>query len=57
MSERCWENWDRGEIAQSVDRYWGSSPLEAEWRKILVADIEAEIGRKTSILEVGCGSG
>jgi ubiquinone/menaquinone biosynthesis C-methylase UbiE len=54
---REWENWDKGEIAQSVDQYWRNDSLEAEWRKLLVADIEAEIGRGTPILEVGCGSG
>lgn len=54
---REWENWDKGEIARSVDKYWCGDSLEAEWRKVLVRDIEAEIGRGTSILEVGCGSG
>ena len=54
---REWENWDKGEIARSVDKYWRGDSLEAEWRKVLVRDIKAEIGRRTSILEVGCGSG
>lgn len=42
MTERCWQNWDEGEIAQKVDSYWVSSAFEVSWRKKLVADIAIE---------------
>lgn len=57
MISREWENWDKGEIAQAVDQRWSTSPVELEWRKILATDIETEIDGKTSMLEIGCGTG
>lgn len=57
MAERYWQNWDEGEAAQSIDFYWVDNKFEANWRKLLVSDIQAEFGKKAPILEVGCGSG
>jgi ubiquinone/menaquinone biosynthesis C-methylase UbiE len=57
MQERNWQNWDKGETAKAIDSYWINSGYEEDWRKRLVSDIKDEFGIRTSILEVGCGSG
>ena len=57
IPERYWQNWDKGQIAESVDQYWCNERSEIDWRKLLVADIKVEVGKKTRVLEVGCGSG
>jgi ubiquinone/menaquinone biosynthesis C-methylase UbiE len=57
MHERNWQNWDKGETAKYIDSYWINSGYEKEWRKRLVSDIKDEFGKRTPLLEVGCGSG
>lgn len=54
-SDRYWQNWDNGEAAKRIDRYWLES--EKGWRDMLGADIRGELGRPDRVLEVGCGSG
>ena len=56
-SNRYWQNWDKGNIARAVEERWETSPIEVQWRKTLVADIEAQIDKGATILEIGCGSG
>jgi len=56
-NQRYWQNWDRGQISESIDCYWCNSEAEIKWRELLVSDIETEFGKNTSVLEVGCGSG
>ena len=53
--QRYWQNWDKGEAAKRIDKYWRES--ESGWREILVADILLEFGQRTRMLEIGCGSG
>lgn len=54
---RPWENWDKGETARLIDRYWASNRDEIAFRKMVAADIEVRLGRKIPLLEIGCGSG
>lgn len=55
MSERQGQNWDEGDTARRIDRYWLES--EAEWRQMLGENIRAEFGEAEPMLDVGCGSG
>jgi ubiquinone/menaquinone biosynthesis C-methylase UbiE len=57
MPKRKWQNWDKGESAKAIDSYWVDSLYEKKWRKHLVADIKNEFGKRTRIVEIGCGSG
>ncbi len=57
MHARNWQNWDKGEAAKYIDSYWINSEHEKDWRKRLASIIKDEFGEKTSILDVGCGSG
>lgn len=57
MSERSYQNWDKGETAKSIDSYWMNSTSETNWRSLLVSNIKAEFGGNPPVLEVGCGSG
>lgn len=54
---RQWQSWDKADTAQLIDRYWASDTLEINFRRLIADDIRQQIGRKVSILEVGCGSG
>lgn len=57
MPKRYWQNWDRGQVSESIDSFWRNNGDEIKWRELLVSDIETEFGKNSSILEVGCGSG
>ncbi len=57
MEERYWENWDKPEVASSIDSYWRASEVEANWRKHLAEDLSAHFPKNSNILEIGCGSG
>lgn len=54
-TERYWQNWDVGQAARCIDKYWRNN--EAGWYRILVRDIAVQLGKPRSVLEVGCGSG
>lgn len=54
-SGRYWQNWDKGDAARRIDKYWRES--EEGFRDRVVDTLLPELGRGTSVLEVGCGSG
>jgi len=52
--------WDEGNVAKAIDTYWLTSPMEIEWRRLLIEDMKQTVftePRPYPILEVGCGSG
>jgi SAM-dependent methyltransferase len=53
---RPWQNWDKGQVAQTIDAYWTSARNESAFRAALVADLLPRLA-PGGILEVGCGSG
>jgi ubiquinone/menaquinone biosynthesis C-methylase UbiE len=53
--KRHWQNWDEGDAARRIDRYWLSN--EGPWRRLLARDMAAVFPKAGPVLEVGCGSG
>lgn len=52
--------WDEAGIAKALDTYWAISPIEMEWRRVLLSDMRTTVFTGPDpypILEVGCGSG
>lgn len=56
-STREWEHWNDQGVSETMDTYWRSSALEAEWRRILMADMLEVLPAPSPVLEIGCGSG
>lgn len=54
-TDRPWQNWDAGDVAQRIDKYWVEGGLDLNRQQAL--EIKALCGGDVPIFEVGCGTG
>jgi len=55
--KRHWENWDQGDVAERIDRFWGTDSGEWALRRQLADEVVKFVGGDFPVLEVGSGSG
>jgi ubiquinone/menaquinone biosynthesis C-methylase UbiE len=58
MIDRRWQNWDVGDVAQTIEAIWQASANEAQHRDRVGELLASFMGQeRCSLLEVGCGTG
>ena len=57
VSNRNWEQWDHGHVAEVIDSYWLGSQNEIAHREVLAALVKRWMMPGERLLEIGCGSG
>ncbi len=57
VSNRDWEQWDRGHVAEIIDTYWLKSQNEIAHREDLAALVKQWVMPDDRLLEIGSGSG
>ena len=58
MATRYWDNWDKGDVAETIESYWRTDANESRHRRHLASLAAPYLTTPgLTVLEVGCGSG